>query len=90
MPPIFSADHRQKLWLNVAERKTNMDDMELFVMDEEKIIEEKPSAKRQFNDTLLAQLMWPAQVALPQGIARRVYGVMSDTPYSRRTRLYQH
>jgi len=67
-----------------------MDDMELLTMDEEQAVEDKPSAKRQFNDTLLAQLMCPANVQLPQGVARRVYGVMSDTPYSRRTRLYQH
>lgn len=68
-----------------------MDDMEpLSTEEEQTTIEEKPSAKRQFNDTLLAQLMWPAPVVLPQGTARRVYGVMSDTPMSRRTRLYQH
>jgi hypothetical protein len=67
-----------------------MEDMELFTAEEEQPVDEKPSAKRQFNDTLLAQLMWPAPVALPQGNARRVYGVMSDTPYSKRTRLYQH
>jgi hypothetical protein len=67
-----------------------MDDLELSTMEEEQTMEEKPSAKRQFNDTLLAQLMWPTPVALPQGTPRRVYGVMSDTPMSRRTRLYQH
>ena len=64
--------------------------MELFAVDEEQTVEDKPSAKRQFNDTLLAQLMCPTQAQLPKGTARRVYGVMSDTPYSKRTRLYQH
>lgn len=67
-----------------------MEDMELLTMDEEQTVDEKPSAKRHFNDALLAQFMWPNKLTLPQGTARRVYGVMSDTPYSRRTRLYQH
>lgn len=67
-----------------------MEDTELLATEEEQAVEDKPSSKRQFNDTLLAQLMWPTPVALPQGTARRVYGVMSDTPASKRTRLYQH
>ena len=66
-----------------------MDDTEMLSMEDERAVEEKPSAKRQFNDTLLAQFMWPTPITLPQGVARRVYGVMSDTPYSRRTRLSQ-
>ncbi len=67
-----------------------MDDMEMHSVEEEQTVEEKPSAKRQFSDTLLAQMMWPTPIILPQGTPRRVYGVMSDTPMSRRTRLYQH
>jgi hypothetical protein len=75
-----------------------MDDTQLLRLEEEErsteesLVEEvveKPSGKRQFNDTLLVQLMCPSPTTLPRGVARRVYGVMSDTPVSRRTRLYQ-
>jgi hypothetical protein len=74
-----------------------MEDTELFAMEEDEqatlekpAVEERPAGKRQFNDTLLTQLMCPAPVPLPRGCnVRRVYGVMSDTPLSRRTRLYQ-
>jgi len=71
-----------------------MNDTEYAVEDDQLIedrltVEEKPAGKRQlFNDTLLAQLLCPSVADLPTGNMRRVYGVMSDTPMSRRTRLY--
>lgn len=49
---------------------------------------EDRSGKRHFDDSLLTKLMCPTPVVPPQGKARRIYGVMSDTPRSRRTRLY--
>jgi hypothetical protein len=74
-----------------------MDGADLLMEEEEKagvsegnpVDEGKPAGKGKFSDTLLAQLMCATPVALPKGAGRRVYGVMSDTPMSRRTRLYQ-
>ncbi|MES2355697.1 MAG: hypothetical protein V4568_15120 [Pseudomonadota bacterium] len=71
-----------------------MDDKELFAVEEEQAlddkstVEDRPSSKRHFDDTALAQVMCSKPVVLPPGTARRVLGVMSDTPMSRRTRLY--
>ena len=52
--------------------------------------EESPetNAKREFSATLLTEF-WPAKVTLPAGQARRIYGITSDTPRGKRTRLYQ-
>lgn len=51
--------------------------------------EESPetNGKREFSATLLTEF-WPAKVILPEGRSRRIYGITSDTPRGKRTRLY--
>jgi hypothetical protein len=49
---------------------------------------ETTNAKREFSATLLTEF-WPAKVTLPEGQSRRIYGITSDTPRGKRTRLYQ-
>ncbi len=64
---------------------------ELVTVEEESLnTEERTSGKKQFSDALLLQLLGPQKpVVITKGTGRRVYGVMSDTPMSRRTKLYK-
>jgi hypothetical protein len=64
----------------------NMDNMESTVAQEEAT--PKSNAKHEFSATLLTEF-WPARVTLPAGQSRRIYGITSDTPRGKRTRLYQ-
>lgn len=72
-----------------------MDNLEAFTEElvrAEEIVdtEERTSGKKQFSDTLLLQLLGPQKpIVIIKGTGRRVYGVMSDTPMSRRTKLYK-
>ena len=63
---------------------------ELVAVEEIVDTEEKTSGKKQFSDALLLQLLGPQKpIVITKGTGRRVYGVMSDTPMSRRTKLYK-
>ena len=72
-----------------------MDNLEAFteeLVTAEDIVdtEERTSGKKQFSDALLLQLLGPQKpIVITKGTGRRVYGVMSDTPMSRRTKLYK-
>ena len=72
-----------------------MDNLEAFteeLVTAEEIVdtEERTSGKKQFSDALLLQLLGPQKpIVITKGTGRRVYGVMSDTPMSRRTKLYK-
>ena len=72
-----------------------MDNLEAFTEElvaAEEIVdtEERTSGKKQFSDALLLQLLGPQKpIVITKGTGRRVYGVMSDTPMSRRTKLYK-
>jgi hypothetical protein len=66
-----------------------MDNIEAPVLQEE-VAEVAPdtNVKHEFSAALLTEF-WPAKLILPTGQSRRVYGITSDTPRSKRTRLYQ-